>query len=209
MLLSQGLRSGKYIGMVCIPANFCCCFCFGYVGLLSTATEVSKSWQPWWRAITKKWTQVVWGCYKHRVQTFVLWYCATKSVAFFWIFFPILFPRRGSITIGSCSCIKTASASIDSLGVKTFLLKSQNKKKAEKLKTRHRYGFTHVIYRMRNRTPLAAAAAAQQIWIHSLKPVGETSGSSYNYSVPTITGFWFGSSVTTWSGWVGCCMASE
>ena len=27
--------------------------------------------QPWWRMITKKWTQVVWGCDRHRVQTFV------------------------------------------------------------------------------------------------------------------------------------------
>ena len=157
MLLSQGLRSGKYIGMVCIPANFSCCLCFGYVGLLSTATEVSKSWQPWWRAITKKWTQVVWGCYKHRVQTFVLWYCATKSVAFFWIFFPILFPRRGSITIGSCSCMKTAWASFDSLGVKTFLLKSQNKKgrKTEnalqvRIHTRHlSHAYSHTVSRCR------------------------------------------------------------
>ena len=59
-------------------------FSFKIFGLLSTATEVSKSQQPWWRTITKNWTLVVWGCDMHRVQTF-----ATKRVAFFWIFFSI------------------------------------------------------------------------------------------------------------------------
>ena len=50
----------------------------------------------------------------------------------------------------------------------TFLLKNQNKKKGKKLKTRLKYGFTHVIYRMPKRTPFAAATAVQQIWICSL-----------------------------------------
>ena len=45
--------------------------------------------------------------------------------------------------------------------------------KAEKLKARRKYGFTRVIYRMRNRTPFAAAAAAptSQISCTSAIPV--------------------------------------
>ena len=38
-------------------------------------------------------------------------------------------------------------------------------KKAKKMKARHKYGFTHIIYRMRNRTLFATAA--WQIWFYS------------------------------------------
>ena len=59
--------------------------------------------QQWWRTIMTNWTQVVYGCDRHCVQTFVSWYCATKSVAFFWTFSSIFSPHRGIIAISSCS----------------------------------------------------------------------------------------------------------
>ena len=102
--LLQGLCSGKWVWSALPP--FFLIFFF-YVTLLSTATEISKSWQLWWRTITKNWIQVVWGCDRHCVQTFVLWYCANKNVAFFWIFFSlfvvvvVVSPHRGSIAISS------------------------------------------------------------------------------------------------------------
>ena len=92
VICAAAARPQKKAGVVCLSANFS----FSIFGLLSTATEVSKSWQLWWRTIMKNWTQVAWGCDRHQVQTFVLWYCATKSVAFFWIFSSI-FPPIGEV----------------------------------------------------------------------------------------------------------------
>ena len=121
--LQHSLCSGKCAWCAFLPFFSCCCF----LGLSTSATQVSESQPSWWRTITKNWTQVVWGCSRHHVQTFVLWYCATRSVAFFWIFFSIFFQRKGSIAISSCSCMKTACGSLNSFGAMTFLLNNRNK----------------------------------------------------------------------------------
>ena len=91
--------------------------------------KFSRCRQLWWRTVTKNWTQVVWDCDKHCVQTFVLWYCATESVAFFWSFFSTSPPpHMGSIAISSCLCMKMAWTRFYSFVTMTFLLKNQNKK---------------------------------------------------------------------------------
>ena len=65
----------RKVGVTCLPANFS----FSIFGFLSTATKVSKSWQPWRRTITKNWARVVWDCDRHRVQIFVLWHCSHNA----------------------------------------------------------------------------------------------------------------------------------
>ena len=45
----------------------------------------------------------------------------------------------------------------------TFLLMNQNEKGRKTKKTRRKYGFSHVVYRMRNRTPFATPAAAAAV----------------------------------------------
>ena len=81
----------------------CCSWCAGCTGHLP-GTVVAPALMV---VLVVSLRVAGWGV-GHRVQTFVLWYCATKRVAFFCIFFPIFLPRRGSIAISSCSCMKTA-----------------------------------------------------------------------------------------------------
>ena len=59
---------------------------------------------------------------------FCLWYCATKSVAFFWIF-SIFSPHRECIAISSCSCMITLRASFDSFGAVTFFSQESKQKR--------------------------------------------------------------------------------
>ena len=75
------------------------------------------------------------------------------------------FPVGGCIAISNCPCMKTAWLWFI-WNTRTFLLKNQNKN-GSKLKTRRNYGFAHVLYRTRNCTPFATAAATTQIWICS------------------------------------------
>ena len=86
--------------------------------------------------------------------------------------FLLFFPCRGSIAISSCLCMKMAWASFYSFGTMTFFLSRITTKKAEKLKTCHKHGFTLVIYCMQNCALFATATPTPKTWIRSFTVVG-------------------------------------
>ena len=126
--------------------------------------EFPRCRQLWWITVTKNWTQVVWGCDRHSVQTFVLQYCSTKNVAFSWILFSIFF-LVGEVQQSAIARVWKQPELVEiQFGPWLFFSRIETKK-AKKMKARHKYGFTHIIYRMRNRTLFATAA--WQIWFYS------------------------------------------
>ena len=87
-------------------------FCFVTLDSLSTATmtEVSKSWQPWWRTITnelKLYNNVI-GTMFRPLFYGIVQPKALLSFGFSMLFFIFFFTRRGSIAISVCMCMKTA-----------------------------------------------------------------------------------------------------